>query len=240
MHSTASDDANSLAEMAAAGKERGYEYIGITDHSQLLKITNGLSESGHGDLSEQGGLTRLWRIERPPGRARGILGCESHADRSDRGFFCLIVMDEIEFQAKSLTQLLGNLPPQERLQKLHKSLQWLLDGGLDPSSVRTIELRVCEQLGLPITDPLERLPHIFVNCVQQGAQGVKLGFMSRTGSEELVQAQAETIRKRLEQRGCEVSETVYAPNPNEQFFWFRVKERAGLPTFGNSWRAMTT
>ena len=44
MHTTASDGAGSLAEMAAAGKARGYEYIAITDHSQSLKITNGLTE----------------------------------------------------------------------------------------------------------------------------------------------------------------------------------------------------
>ena len=44
MHTTASDGANSIAEMAAAAQERGYEYIAITDHSQSLKITNGLSE----------------------------------------------------------------------------------------------------------------------------------------------------------------------------------------------------
>ena len=30
--------------MAEAAKERGYEYIAITDHSQSLKITNGLTE----------------------------------------------------------------------------------------------------------------------------------------------------------------------------------------------------
>jgi DNA polymerase (family 10) len=44
MHTTASDGANSLEEMAAAARELGYEYIGITDHSQSLKITNGLTE----------------------------------------------------------------------------------------------------------------------------------------------------------------------------------------------------
>jgi DNA polymerase (family 10) len=44
MHTTASDGANSIAEMAAAARERGYEYIAITDHSQSLKITNGLTE----------------------------------------------------------------------------------------------------------------------------------------------------------------------------------------------------
>lgn len=39
MHTTASDGANTMAEMATAAKERGYEYIAITDHSQSLKIT---------------------------------------------------------------------------------------------------------------------------------------------------------------------------------------------------------
>ncbi len=44
MHTTASDGANSIDEMAAAAAERGYRYIAITDHSQSLKIANGLSE----------------------------------------------------------------------------------------------------------------------------------------------------------------------------------------------------
>jgi DNA polymerase (family 10) len=44
MHTTESDGANSIAEMAEAALARGYEYIAITDHSQSLKITNGLSQ----------------------------------------------------------------------------------------------------------------------------------------------------------------------------------------------------
>ena len=44
MHTTASDGANSIAEMVEATKARGYQYIAITDHSQSLKLTNGLSE----------------------------------------------------------------------------------------------------------------------------------------------------------------------------------------------------
>ena len=44
MHTTASDGANSIAEMAAAAQRKGYEYIAITDHSRSLKIANGLSE----------------------------------------------------------------------------------------------------------------------------------------------------------------------------------------------------
>jgi DNA polymerase (family X) len=44
MHTTASDGANSIEEMAEAARNRGYSYIAITDHSQSLKITNGLTE----------------------------------------------------------------------------------------------------------------------------------------------------------------------------------------------------
>jgi DNA polymerase (family 10) len=44
MHTTASDGGNSIEEMAAAAQEKGYRYIAITDHSQSLKITNGLTE----------------------------------------------------------------------------------------------------------------------------------------------------------------------------------------------------
>jgi DNA polymerase (family 10) len=38
MHTTASDGANSIEEMATAAAARGYQYIAITDHSQSLKI----------------------------------------------------------------------------------------------------------------------------------------------------------------------------------------------------------
>jgi DNA polymerase (family X) len=42
-HSTSSDGVHSIEQMAAAAKKRGYEYIGITDHSQSLKIAGGVS-----------------------------------------------------------------------------------------------------------------------------------------------------------------------------------------------------
>ena len=37
-HSTSSDGSNSIEQMAVAAQDQGYEYIGITDHSQSLKI----------------------------------------------------------------------------------------------------------------------------------------------------------------------------------------------------------
>ena len=43
-HTTASDEKNTIGQMAAAARKRGYEYIGITDHSQSLKIAGGLTE----------------------------------------------------------------------------------------------------------------------------------------------------------------------------------------------------
>jgi DNA polymerase (family X) len=42
-HSLSSDGVDSIEDMAGAARERGYEYIGITDHSQSLKIAGGVS-----------------------------------------------------------------------------------------------------------------------------------------------------------------------------------------------------
>ena len=42
-HSTSSDGVHSIEQMAAAARQRGYEYIGISDHSQSLKIASGVS-----------------------------------------------------------------------------------------------------------------------------------------------------------------------------------------------------
>jgi DNA polymerase IV (family X) len=43
-HSTSSDGAHTVEQMAAAAIGKGYEYTGITDHSQSLKIARGVSE----------------------------------------------------------------------------------------------------------------------------------------------------------------------------------------------------
>jgi histidinol phosphatase-like PHP family hydrolase len=51
MHSEWSDGASSIAVLAKAAAERGYEYIGITDHSKGLKIAGGIDER---ELARQG------------------------------------------------------------------------------------------------------------------------------------------------------------------------------------------
>jgi DNA polymerase (family 10) len=42
-HSMSSDGIDSIEDMAEAARKRGYEYIGITDHSQSLKIAGGIT-----------------------------------------------------------------------------------------------------------------------------------------------------------------------------------------------------
>ncbi|MFC0469487.1 DNA polymerase/3'-5' exonuclease PolX [Halalkalibacter kiskunsagensis] len=43
MHTTWSDGAHSIEDMAETARKRGYEYIAITDHSKYLRVANGLS-----------------------------------------------------------------------------------------------------------------------------------------------------------------------------------------------------
>lgn len=45
MHTTWSDGAQSLEEMVNKARDKGYEYIAITDHSKYLRVANGLNES---------------------------------------------------------------------------------------------------------------------------------------------------------------------------------------------------
>jgi DNA polymerase (family 10) len=42
-HSTSSDGGHSIEAMVEVARKRGYDYIGITDHSQSLKIAHGMS-----------------------------------------------------------------------------------------------------------------------------------------------------------------------------------------------------
>jgi len=44
MHTCWSDGSGTIAAMAAAARERGYEYVAITDHSKGLKIAGGIDE----------------------------------------------------------------------------------------------------------------------------------------------------------------------------------------------------
>ena len=75
MHTCWSDGSGTIAAMAVAARERGYEYIAITDHSKGLKIAGGIDERAlrdqAGEIAEtnrailrgHGKLTALRSIE---------------------------------------------------------------------------------------------------------------------------------------------------------------------------------
>ncbi|MDI6755534.1 MAG: helix-hairpin-helix domain-containing protein, partial [Thermodesulfobacteriota bacterium] len=64
MHTPATDGKNSIAEMAKKGREMGYAYIAITDHSKAVRVAGGLDEKG---------LARhLKEIEKVDGQASGV------------------------------------------------------------------------------------------------------------------------------------------------------------------------
>ncbi len=64
-HSTWSDGAAGIAEMAEAARARGYAYLAITDHSKRLTVANG--------LDEQRLLKQIDEIDELNGRLKGIV-----------------------------------------------------------------------------------------------------------------------------------------------------------------------
>jgi len=52
-HTTSSDGHNSLQEMAQAARDRGYDYLAITDHSTRVAVTQGLDAEGLAEQMEQ-------------------------------------------------------------------------------------------------------------------------------------------------------------------------------------------
>jgi DNA polymerase (family 10) len=66
-HTVATDGANTLEEMVAAARKRGYEYLAITDHSQAVTVAHGLDEealSRHADEIRAAGATlkKFWLL----------------------------------------------------------------------------------------------------------------------------------------------------------------------------------
>jgi DNA polymerase (family X) len=74
MHTTESDGRATLEEMAQAARERGYQYIAITDHSKSLAMTNGLDEARAVAFARQ--IRELNRDGRAPLRLFSGLECD--------------------------------------------------------------------------------------------------------------------------------------------------------------------
>ena len=82
MHTRWSDGSASVAEMAAAGGERGYELVAITDHSRTLRIAGGMDEE---TLAAQG--AEIERAQELAGAAGPAIlrSVELNLDREGRG-----------------------------------------------------------------------------------------------------------------------------------------------------------
>jgi DNA polymerase (family X) len=64
-HTTATDGVNSIEEMVAAARDRGYQYLAITDHSKAVTVAHGLSDDAlrrHADRVRKAAadLKRFW------------------------------------------------------------------------------------------------------------------------------------------------------------------------------------
>lgn len=76
-HSNWDGGENSILEMAKTAMARGYEYIGISDHTQFLKIENGLNEKQL--LSQKKEIEKLnEKLKKQGLKFRILHGCESN------------------------------------------------------------------------------------------------------------------------------------------------------------------
>lgn len=64
MHTVETDGRNTIEEMAEAARERGYQYLAITDHSKNLAFANG--------LTDERALTHIERIRTVEKKMKGI------------------------------------------------------------------------------------------------------------------------------------------------------------------------
>ncbi len=71
MHTVETDGRNTIEEMAEAARERGYEYMAITDHSKNLAFANGLT-----DERALAHIERIGAVEKKVGGIRIFAGIE--------------------------------------------------------------------------------------------------------------------------------------------------------------------
>lgn len=117
MHTTASDGSATIRELALAARERGYEYIAVTDHSKRLTIAHGLDERR---LREQ-----LEAIDRLNGELRGIRILKSaEVDIMEDGTLDLpdTVLKELDFAVCAVHYKM-HLPSAEQTERILKAME---------------------------------------------------------------------------------------------------------------------
>ncbi len=116
-HSTWSDGHNTIREMAEACIERGYSYLGISDHSKVAAYAGGLSED---DLQRQSDeIDRL--NEEFGGRFHILKGSECDILRDGSLDYADDVLARLDFVVASIHSIF-NLPPEEQTQRMLRAI----------------------------------------------------------------------------------------------------------------------
>ena len=116
-HTTYSDGLNTLEEMALAARDRGYEYLAVTDHTHHLKIAHGLDESRL--------LSQIEEIDRLNERLEGIRLLKSaEVDILAEGTLDLpdAVMERLDFTVCAVHYRF-NLPAKEQTQRILRAME---------------------------------------------------------------------------------------------------------------------
>lgn len=117
MHSTWSDGWNSIEEMAEAGKECGYEYIAITDHSPTLGITKGLTEDR---VYKQ--IEEIKKINKKLENFRILTGIEVDVRENGQLDLPNSVLKELDIVVASIHTKF-NLPKEQMTKRIIKALE---------------------------------------------------------------------------------------------------------------------
>ena len=116
IHTCWSDGSGTIAAMAVAARERGYEYIAITDHSKGLKIAGGIDERAELAAVRDGVPIQVARSRHgDAGPLRRRLGA-SLIRRSGRGIGAPVHWEDREF-------FLIRKPQEEAVERIKQFLQ---------------------------------------------------------------------------------------------------------------------
>lgn len=116
-HSTWSDGHNSIREMVEAALQRGFSYIGITDHSKVAAYAGGLNED---TLKRQGEEIDKLR-EEFKGRIRIFKGTECDILRDGTLDFSDEALASLDFVVASIHSLF-NLSPREQTERMLRAI----------------------------------------------------------------------------------------------------------------------
>ncbi len=117
LHSRYSDGAFTIREMAEAAKERGYQYIAVTDHSQSLTVASGMSIE---ELKEQ--LTEIDQLNQELDDFKIFKGVEVDILKNGELDFEDELLEELDFVIASVHSYF-NLEKAEMTERMIKAVK---------------------------------------------------------------------------------------------------------------------